>query len=161
MTSPFSAVNVPFLRAPAVTRKIDDGAGLAALKSSMRVKLRRTGRSTATGQIRRVGLFLLAAAGGGAVHAQLLFVLAGAHAHDRRIGPHRVEWVDGWVQRFLFALDALCAVLRGGLALAQDHRYGLTYVRGAFEGHDDAAVVDRGADVAHGQILGGEDGHHT
>jgi len=37
MTSPLSAVNVPSLRAPAVTRKIDEGAGLDALKSSMRV----------------------------------------------------------------------------------------------------------------------------
>src|SRR5437870_6199565 len=112
-----------------------------------------------TGHIRRLGLFLLTAAGGGAVHAQLLFVLGGAHAHDRRIWPHRVEWVDGWRQGFVFDLDALCAVLRGGLALGQDHRHRLAYVRGAFEGHDDAAVVDRGADVAHGQILGGEDGH--
>ena len=113
-----------------------------------------------TRDVRRLRRLLLSA-GSRAVHAELFVTLLAALADDRRVRLQCRHGVDSWFERLVFDLHRVRAVFGGGFVLGQDNRHGLADVRRAIQGHHDAAVFDRLADVGYGQVLGFQHAHDT
>ena len=68
------------------------------------------------------------------------------------------ERFDSHHYAFVVSDNEFDTIFGRGLRLGEDHRDGLADVGGALKGEQDVARFDRGADVADGQVGGGQDG---